>query len=114
MMFENGGASIDRVFVCPHLPDDLCSCRKPKLGLLEQAASFLNVPISEAVVIGDNAADIDLALRAGVLGLHVKSGVGYAPTITVPSFSGPLEAVNWLLSSSPLQRKRLTDETYEG
>ena len=34
---ENKGR-IDGIFMCPHTPDDQCSCRKTKPGLLLQAA----------------------------------------------------------------------------
>ena len=35
---EAYGGRIDRVVYCPHRPEDRCSCRKPKAGMLLQVA----------------------------------------------------------------------------
>ena len=35
-LFESQGITFDEVFVCPHLPDDGCECRKPRPALLRE------------------------------------------------------------------------------
>ena len=37
-LFQAEGIHLDGLYVCPHTPDDDCACRKPKLGLLQEAA----------------------------------------------------------------------------
>lgn len=58
-------AHIDRIYYCPHKPEDGCSCRKPLTGLIAQARKDLGS--SDEYVIGDRD-DIDgeMARRAGL------------------------------------------------
>jgi histidinol-phosphate phosphatase family protein len=51
--------------VCPHGPDDGCSCRKPQPGMVVAAARTLGVDVAECVVIGDTGADVEAAQAAG-------------------------------------------------
>jgi histidinol-phosphate phosphatase family protein len=67
--------------VCPHGDADDCSCRKPRAGLIEQAAAALGVPATSCVVIGDTGADIEAAERAGALGVLVPTEVTRAEEI---------------------------------
>jgi len=64
------GAYIDAVYFCPHLPEDEkgagCLCRKPKSGLIELAATELGLSLSDSVLIGDQASDLEAGLNAGV------------------------------------------------
>src|SRR5262245_59335017 len=39
------GGQIDDVYICPHKPEDGCSCRKPLPGLLLQAAKDLSIDL---------------------------------------------------------------------
>lgn len=63
------GAFIDGIYICPHHPDRgfdgerieykiECDCRKPKCGLLLQAASDFNIDLSQSIMIGDTESDI--------------------------------------------------------
>jgi D-glycero-D-manno-heptose 1,7-bisphosphate phosphatase len=74
---ENGGR-IDRVFYCPHHPEDNCACRKPRPGLLEQAACALNIDLTCSYLIGDAVSDIQAAQAAGCFPLLVLTGRGAA------------------------------------
>ncbi|WP_225839458.1 HAD-IIIA family hydrolase [Streptomyces sp. NK08204] len=56
---------------CPHLPEDGCDCRKPRPGLVREAARRLEVPPEQCVVIGDIAADVLAAEAAGARGVLV-------------------------------------------
>lgn len=60
-----GGRILD-IFICPHLPADGCSCRKPKPGLLHAAQRKYGIDFSSAAMIGDSARDMECALNAGV------------------------------------------------
>jgi D-glycero-D-manno-heptose 1,7-bisphosphate phosphatase len=60
------GGRIEGIFICPHLPEDGCSCRKPAPGLLLEAQRQHRIDLSEAVMIGDSATDVECALAAGV------------------------------------------------
>ena len=67
-----GGGRIDAVYYCPHAPADDCTCRKPKPGLLLQAASDFGVDLRQSVMIGDTVSDAEAATNAGVRALLVE------------------------------------------
>lgn len=69
-------AYIDDIFYCPHHPDkgfegelpELkcdCNCRKPKPGLLLQAAEKYNIDLTQSYMIGDGERDIEAGKAAG-------------------------------------------------
>lgn len=71
------GAFVDAIYVCPHHTDKgfegerteykcNCDCRKPKPGLLLQAAKDFNIDLSESYMIGDSHRDVDAGENAGV------------------------------------------------
>ncbi len=64
---------IDEIFICPHGPDDNCSCRKPKTGLLVQAAQKFQISPAEMLVIGDSWRDIEAARSFGANAIFVFS-----------------------------------------
>ncbi len=66
------GGHIDRVFYCLHHPKakqrefrQTCHCRKPEIGLLEQAAADFRVSLQECYMIGDGIPDLLAGARAG-------------------------------------------------
>ncbi len=56
---------VDDLFVCPHDDADRCPCRKPKPGLLLDAAERHGVDLAASVMVGDTWKDIDAARAAG-------------------------------------------------
>lgn len=71
------GAFVDAIYVCPHHTDKgfegerpeykcNCDCRKPKPGLLFQAAKDFNIDLSESYMIGDSHRDVEAGENAGV------------------------------------------------
>lgn len=60
-------------FICPHAPDAGCECRKPKPGLVREAAAALGVSLDGVVVIGDRISDVQAAEAAGARGIMVPS-----------------------------------------
>lgn len=70
------GAFIDAIYICPHHPDKGfegerpeykfdCNCRKPKAGLLLQAAQDFNIDLSQSYMIGDSDNDVKAGVAAG-------------------------------------------------
>lgn len=62
---EFHGGKITDIFFCPHMPGDMCSCRKPQPGLIVQAQAKYNIDLADAVMIGDSEKDIECAHDAG-------------------------------------------------
>jgi D-sedoheptulose 7-phosphate isomerase len=62
---EGGGGRVDAVYYCPHRPDEMCGCRKPKPGLLEQGSRDWRIDLGRSVLVGDSATDLDAAAAVG-------------------------------------------------
>jgi D-glycero-D-manno-heptose 1,7-bisphosphate phosphatase len=65
------GARVDGFYYCPHLPSGTvpgyakeCDCRKPKPGLLYEAAQDLDIDLTESYVVGDAARDVQAGRAA--------------------------------------------------
>jgi len=63
---ERSNGRIDGVYMCPHAPADNCDCRKPKPGLLLQAAKAHAIDLSHSLMIGDALTDVMAGQAAGV------------------------------------------------
>jgi D-glycero-D-manno-heptose 1,7-bisphosphate phosphatase len=70
------GARLDGMYYCPHVSSDECACRKPKTGMLEQAARELGLDLKESFVVGDRQSDVELAHCAGARSVLVRTGFG--------------------------------------
>ncbi len=72
---EAAGGRIDGFFYCPHRPDEDCSCRKPRDGLIRRACRRFGIDPSTAAMVGDSAKDIIAGRRAGcALAVLVRTG----------------------------------------
>ena len=72
-----GGARLDAIYHCPHRPEAGCNCRKPDLGMIEQAMKEFDIDILDSYVIGDSDDhDMELAKRIGCPGVKVGKGFG--------------------------------------
>ena len=92
---------LDDCFVCPHLPSAHCRCRKPEIGLIEQAQARYHFVQGEAVLIGDSyQADMLCAKQANLLGIHVATGRGAANPIASQCFEAKdfVQAVGMLVN----------------
>ena len=72
-LFGSQGIEFDEIFICPHLPDDNCDCRKPRTGLLTRYLAANSIDLAASAVIGDRQTDMELAERIGVDGILVNS-----------------------------------------
>lgn len=88
-MFEKEGVRIDGSYICPHRPDEDCDCRKPKPGMLLQAARELNLDLRRSFMAGDNMTDMGAAAAAGATGILVKTGLG-EEQLKRQSYDGPV------------------------
>ncbi len=68
--------AIDGFYFCPHLPDAGCACRKPRLGMIEQALAVHNIDLKGSWMIGDKNSDVETAINAGVRSGMVRTGYG--------------------------------------
>ncbi|TSA55925.1 MAG: HAD-IIIA family hydrolase [Planctomycetaceae bacterium] len=87
-VFEKSGCKIERFYYCPHHPEATlpeyrikCDCRKPRPGMLLQAAREYNLDLSASFMIGDRISDIIAGYRAGCTTILVKTGMHKAKPI---------------------------------
>jgi D-glycero-D-manno-heptose 1,7-bisphosphate phosphatase len=98
------GAVLDAILVCPHGPEDHCSCRKPLPGLLLRAAQERSYDLLRSYMVGDSPRDLLAGRAAGATPLLVLTGKGdraraeHPPHLTFPSLA---EAVDWILLRRP-------------
>lgn len=102
MLAEKGG-EITAIYYCPHGPDSLCNCRKPKPGLLEQFAEEHNIDLTTVSFIGDSLRDIQAAQAVGANPILVKTGKGqktldHNPNLNLPVFENLYGAAEYILS----------------
>ena len=71
-----GGGRIDAIYYCPHRPEEGCDCRKPRPGLLLQAAREMSLDLPGSYFIGDALSDVEAALAAGCRPILVLTGRG--------------------------------------
>ncbi len=66
--FKKLGIDILKVYHCPHHPDitGSCTCRKPKPGMLLEAAREFDIDLNNSIIIGDKERDIEAGLNAGL------------------------------------------------
>lgn len=97
------GARVDAVYHCPHLPQVAdCDCRKPKAGMLRQAAARFSISPARSFMVGDSTRDIQAARNFGCRAVLVQTGNAgkdgnyeVEPDAVCP---GLPEAAEWILA----------------
>ena len=76
-IIRTAGGQLAGIYTCPHTPKDACDCRKPKPGLLLQAAAELDIALAQSWMIGDAWSDLQAGQAAGVQKLAIlRTGRG--------------------------------------
>jgi len=70
---------VDDVLTCPHTDDQNCACRKPKPGLLLQAAEKWDIDLGRSVMVGDRWRDVDAGRAAGCATVFIDHGYSGDP-----------------------------------
>jgi len=70
------GVALHGIYICPHLPEANCMCRKPRPGLALQAAAEHGFNPAHAIVVGDKPCDVDLGRAIGARSFLVRTGYG--------------------------------------
>jgi len=109
---KKDGAVIDAFYYCPHHVEGtvekyrkVCECRKPRPGLIFQAASDLQIDVTSSFVVGDQAADVGLARQTGCRSVLVRTGYGKTALKELnglkPDYVAEnlLEAAEWIIAA---------------
>lgn len=79
--FASQGIRFKAIFICPHLPEAGCACRKPKTALVEDWVRAQQVDLATSIMIGDRLTDLEFARNLGIRGLQVSAEQGSWETI---------------------------------
>jgi D-glycero-D-manno-heptose 1,7-bisphosphate phosphatase len=66
--------ALDAILTCFHDDSDECECRKPKPGLLLQAAREFGLDLASSFMVGDRWRDVEAGRRAGCRTFYVDQG----------------------------------------
>ncbi|MGI6075923.1 MAG: D-glycero-alpha-D-manno-heptose-1,7-bisphosphate 7-phosphatase [Pyramidobacter sp.] len=76
-LLNEQGVELQGFYYCPHRPDEGCACRKPRTGLIRQAAEESGLSVdSLAAVIGDKECDMQLGRNLGCPAILLMTGYG--------------------------------------
>ncbi|PCI77424.1 MAG: D-glycero-beta-D-manno-heptose-1,7-bisphosphate 7-phosphatase [SAR86 cluster bacterium] len=106
-LVEEAGGIIDGIFYCPHHPEEDCSCRKPKTGLLEQIENEFACELQGCYFVGDSLKDIEAARAFDCKPILVLTGKGLITEqslcemndVSVPTYDDLAIAVSHILGS---------------
>ena len=67
------GTYIDAYYYCPHHPEGTiedykgkCECRKPNIGMIEQAAKDFDISLEDSIIVGDKEIDVQTGKNSGI------------------------------------------------
>lgn len=107
-IIENGGA-LHGWYYCPHTLEENCACRKPKPGMIWQAAVEHEIVLEESWMVGDSASDLEAGYKAGITKL-IKIGQKTTPDwhmvdlfINAPIYANLLDAVECILNRDAME-----------
>ncbi len=98
---------VDAIQVCYHDDADECSCRKPRPGMLLEAAHTWRIDLTQSVMVGDRWSDIEAGRQAGCKTVLIEKSYSCLERC-VPDFrtTSLPDAVDWILTrGSRLVRK---------
>lgn len=79
-LLKSQGISFSEILICPHGPDESCSCRKPDLGLFD--FQFLQeLDRKNSFVVGDRITDQEMANKLGVTSYLINKNLNWAGII---------------------------------
>lgn len=106
------GGVIHGWYYCPHTPEENCACRKPKSGMIWQAAVEHEIVLADSWIVGDNMSDIYAGYNAGISKLiKIRSGdklvYDYRRIVNsftpIPVYTNLLDAVECILNRGVME-----------
>ena len=92
---------LDEIVICPHDDADNCDCRKPKPGMLLDAARRHDLDLPRSYLVGDRWRDIEAGQAAGVTSVFVDRGYDERQPENPDAIVGDLtEATVWILDDA--------------
>ena len=80
-ILRDEGIEFYRIFVCPHMQEDNCNCRKPETGLVDEFLKDEQIDFAKSFMLGDRFTDVEFGENVGVIGLKMLTNSRF-PRIT--------------------------------
>jgi histidinol-phosphate phosphatase family protein len=103
----DAGGCIDAFYYCPHHPHAAlekyrtdCKCRKPKPGMILNAARDLSLDLARSFTVGDRWRDVEMGQTAGTKGVLVETGYGKTEALRRPAHVAPVPVVANLIDAT--------------
>ncbi|RPH32098.1 MAG: HAD-IIIA family hydrolase [Bacteroidales bacterium] len=122
-LLGEAGAYLNDIYFCPHHPDGgfpgenvlykvNCKCRKPKPGMLLDAAEKFNIDLEKSWMVGDSDRDIKAGKAAGCRTIAVRTGRSTHTSKVNPDywFENLTEAVSFIIDNPYSEIVRRVDE----
>lgn len=105
--------TLDGFFVCYHDDRDACHCRKPKPGLILQAAAEYDIDVTDSFLVGDRWRDIEAGAAAGCRTIFIDRGYDERNPKSVADVSvfSLSEAVDWILEQTTDRASKVSQDS---
>lgn len=90
---QHCGFELDKVYFCPHLEG--CNCRKPKIGMFEEADRDFGIDFKNSIMVGDKDTDMLAAHNAQI-------GKKYFLTLKNPKELEHIPNLHWVIAHSQI------------
>jgi D-glycero-D-manno-heptose 1,7-bisphosphate phosphatase len=74
-LYRTRNVIFNSVNYCLHSESDLCTCRKPKIGMLIQLQKVFHIDPRKSIFVGDKNTDLETARAFGCIGIQVESNL---------------------------------------
>ena len=93
---------VDDIIACYHVDADNCACRKPKPGMLLDAAARYGIALGASYMVGDRWRDIDAGRAVGCYTILVDNGYpAERPAVPDKTVASLAEAAQFILERTP-------------
>ena len=71
-LLADNGFRFDAIYLCPHVAGSGCGCRKPEIGMIDQAlGDFPDIKLHHSLMVGDSLSDMQFGRAAGIPTLYI-------------------------------------------
>jgi D-glycero-D-manno-heptose 1,7-bisphosphate phosphatase len=95
-LYAKSGINFEFIYVCPHLPESGCVCRKPEPYLGKLAMTRFKIDQDRSFMVGDSVSDFEFGVNLGVRSMLLEgNGLG---GMSIPRFSDLDKVADLILS----------------
>lgn len=99
-------APIDAIYYCPHDDRDGCNCRKPKPGMLVEAAREHDIDLGQSFMVGDRWRDTEAGKAVGCSTILIHHGYN-ENVVSIPNYTANnlRDAIEYILTKDSVHLK---------